>query len=292
MPSMMPNTAESTAAIPTSAIVAPALLLISSQTGWLVGVRAPEVELGGLLEVVDELLARASRRARTAPLSSARWLCDSSWPRYRFATGSGVHDPEQEEVEADDEGQRDQRTRATFSADEPGAHSRSSRCSAWRRSQKAIRRRAEQRGRDDRDDAAASAAVVVTARAGGHRLELRVRRRGIREEHRPDVGGLLGPAREAVLAVGLRSGSVVEHVVDGRLLQAGEHLVHDLLALLADRARPSAACRACRTPGRSSSRRCSSWSGRRDRSRPGCRLKYESIVSGSTYGVQPHAKMS
>ena len=36
MPSMIPNTAESTAAIPTSAIVAPAFLLISSQTGWLV----------------------------------------------------------------------------------------------------------------------------------------------------------------------------------------------------------------------------------------------------------------
>ena len=41
MPSMIPNTAESTAEMPTSAIVGPALSLISSQTGWLVVYERP-----------------------------------------------------------------------------------------------------------------------------------------------------------------------------------------------------------------------------------------------------------
>ena len=45
MPSITPNTAERTAAMPTSAIVAHALFLISSTTGWLLVYERPKLSV-------------------------------------------------------------------------------------------------------------------------------------------------------------------------------------------------------------------------------------------------------
>ena len=105
IPSITPKTADSTAETPTSAIVGPAASHDLVPDGLVRLVRAAEVELGGLLEVVDELPARSTCRGRTA--ASARPAATSVRlrPRNRFATGSDCDDPEQEEVEADDEEQ-------------------------------------------------------------------------------------------------------------------------------------------------------------------------------------------
>ena len=107
--------------MPTSAIVGQARLPISEHDRLVRGVRAPEVEVGGLLRRSARTGRASSRRARTG--AAARPLLPSVRfrPRKRFATGSRLDDPEEEEVEDDDEGERPERAEH-LADDEADAH--------------------------------------------------------------------------------------------------------------------------------------------------------------------------
>ena len=104
MPSITPKTADRIAETPTSAIVGPAASLDLVPDGLVRLVRAPEVELGGLLEVVDELpagrLVEAELARQLGPLRVGQ-VAPAEQVRHRIR----LDDPEQEEVEADDEEQ-------------------------------------------------------------------------------------------------------------------------------------------------------------------------------------------
>ena len=87
IPSRIPNTPDSTAEMPTSAIVGPALRLISSQTGWLLVYERPKLSVAVCLRY-DTNWAPVDLSRPNCFVSSA--LCEALRfrPRYRFATGS------------------------------------------------------------------------------------------------------------------------------------------------------------------------------------------------------------
>ena len=209
MPSITPNTAERTAAMPTSAIVGPRLVLDLVHDGLVARVRAAEVERAPSASRRPRTAPPASRRGRTRCVSSARCVRVRFRPRNRFATGSVSTTRNRKKLKTTTKSSVASDP-STLPRDEASGHSRSSALAPARSRPPAQRRSADDGDRDDRDDPAAAAAVVVAAasapptRSTG--LRRRVGRRGVGEQHRAGLRRLLRPALEAVLAVGLRVG--------------------------------------------------------------------------------------
>ncbi len=209
-------------------------------TGWFVDVRAAEVELRRLLEVAHELLelraVEAELVAQLVPLLH-RQVAPAEEVRDRV----GLDDAEEEEVEDRRRRRASRARRAPCRLTKRDAHRASqarptppatepSTVAALLALARRLRRRTKQHRSaptpaiapttaiaDDRPGAEATATAV---RGRRDRREVRVRRRRVREEHRPDLRRLAQPALKRSVRYACRSASYAEHVVDGGVVEA------------------------------------------------------------------------
>ena len=161
-------------------------------TGWLVEYERPKFSWA----VCPRYLTNCSPCEPSSPncsVSSARWLCDSSLPRNRFATGSASTTRNRKKLKQTTKTRVDERPEDLL-RDEAGGHSLSS----------ALLRRERKNAPAPRASTAMTMIAMIPPLpppsssppdARRHRLQLRVRRRGVREEHRPRPRRLLRSSR-------------------------------------------------------------------------------------------------